>query len=170
MARRSKSEWQEKRSEQEEKTDQELKESDDIKGEGETASRDFSDQPEPSLSDTADELNAISEGLKDDIRREHGAQAEVVDSSIEGQKQEVSEPLREVAQTEGQAAESLDASSSTTGRFEGRLCEAAEQRRDAESFANETAEEDEEHQDTSKDTVEDHKRAVEEAIRNIKEF
>lgn len=170
MARRSKSDWQEKRKEQEDKTDQGLEESDEIKGEGETASRDFSDQPEPSLTDTADELNALSDGLKDDIRREHGAQAEVVDGSIEEQKQEVSEPLREIEQTEGQAAESLDAASSGAGRFEGRLREAAEQRRDAESFADETAEEDEGHQDTSRDTVEDHKRAVEEAIRNIKEF
>lgn len=170
MAGRRKSEWKETQKEREQETDREKMESEDILRDGEEAVSDWGEQPEPSLIDTAEALNAIAKELATDISETHSRQAGVVDTAIEGQRQDVSEPARESERTERGGADALDAASARGGRFASSLSEGSEQRKDAADFLNEIASEDEEHQDHSKDDLERHRQTVQEAIRRIEEF
>jgi hypothetical protein len=170
MARLSKSELKESQREHKDRTGDEVRESDDIVKDGQTASGDFSDQQEPSLSDTADELNAIAADLKSEIQEQHGEQAEKVDESIDGQRRDVSDPARDDEKIESAAADGFDAASVGNKRFGKILAEAGDQRRDAEIFLNELAETDETDQQESSDTLSRHRQEVEDAIQNIREF
>jgi len=170
MPRKSKSELQENKQEREERTDAEEEVSAEIKDDADSAQSDWSGQDDPVLSDTADALNAAAEELKSDIQGQHGEQAEKVDESIETQRKEVSEPAREDESIERSAGDELDAASGRNKRFGKNLSDAGEQRRDAEQFLAELAETDEADQEQSKETLDEHRRAVEQAIQNIREF
>jgi len=170
MPRKSKSEWQVDKQEHEERTDADEQVSAEIKEDADTAQSDWSGQDDPVLSDTADALNAVAEELKADIQQQHGEQAETVDESIETQRQEVSEPARQDESTERTAADQMDVASGRNKRFGKKLSDASDQRRDAEEFLRELAEADEADQEQSKETLDEHRRAVEQAIQSIREF
>ena len=170
MPRKSKAEVQEKKRELADQTDAEEKTSKEIKESGKEAQTDWGDQVEPALSDTADALNEIADALKSDIQTQHGEQAEKVEDSIEAQREEVSEPARESEGTEREAADGLDIASSQNKRFGKMLAEASESRRDAESFLREVADSDEDDQKESKETLDKHRRAIEDAIEGIEDF
>jgi hypothetical protein len=170
MARKTKSDVQESQHEHEERTDSEEKVSEEIKDDAEAARDDWADQQEPSLTDTADTLNDIAGCLKSDIIEQHDGQAEKVDDSIDTQHKEVSEPAREGEAIEREAADGLDVASGRNKRYGKNLVDAAEARRDAEKFLREVAETDEQHQERGKDTLEEHRRAVAEAVQDIREF
>jgi hypothetical protein len=156
--------------EYEEYTNSEVKKSEEIKEDSIEARKDWSDQQEPSLSDTADELNQIAESLRSDIREQHGEQAEKVVDSIENQRREVSEPARAGENTERSAIDELNMASSRNKRFGKILAEASDRRLDAETFLREVAESDEDYQAREKETLDDHRRTVEEAIQGIRDL
>lgn len=170
MSPKRKSDWQSDQRAHEERTDQEVSESDEIKKDGEDASDSWREQREPSLSDTADDLNRIAESLRSDIREQHGEQAEKVDESIETQRREISDLAREGENEERAAADDFDVAASKNKRFGKIIAEAAELRRDAEFFLREVADSDEEHQRDSRDTLDDHRQAVETAIQGIRDL
>lgn len=170
MPQKNKNERLEQQQELEKKTDTEEQKSAEINGDANDAQSAWSVQDDPVLSDTADALNAEAEDLKSEIQGQHGEQAEKVDESIEIQRKEVSEPAREDESTERSAGDELDTASSRNKSFGKNLSEAAGQRRDAEQFLAELAEADEADQEQSKETLGAHRRAVEQAIQNIREF
>jgi len=170
MSPRRKTEWQSDQRDREERTDQEVSESDEIKKDGEDASESWRGQREPSLSDTADDLNRTAESLRSDIREQHSEQAEQVDESVETQRREISEPARAGEGEERSAADEFDVAASRNKRFGRIIAEASELRRDAESFLREVADTDEEDQRDSKDALNDHRQAVESAIQGIRDL
>jgi hypothetical protein len=156
--------------EHEERTDQEVAESNEIKKDGEDASSDWSKQSEPGLLDTKDECNSIAEHLRSDIREQHGDQAQKVEGSIENQRREISEPARAGEAEERAAADELDVAASKNKRFGKILSETSERRQDAAIFFDEVAGLDEEDQNREKETLDDHRRAVEAAIQGIRDL
>jgi len=170
MNPKSKSDWQSDQREHEDRTDREVEESDEVKKDGEDASIAWREQREPSLSDTADDLNRTAEILRSDISDQHGDQAEKVDDSIETQRQEISEPAKTAEGEERAAADEFDVAASRNKRFGKIIAEASELRRDAESFLREIADTDEEYQRDSKETLDDHRRAVEQAVQAIRDL
>lgn len=170
MSPKRKSDWQSDQREHEDRTDQEVSESDEIKKDGEDASDSWREQREPSLSDTADDLNRTAEMLRSDIREQHGEQAEKVDESIETQRREISEPARAGESEEKAAADEFDVTASRNKRFGKIIEEASKLRRDAESFLGEIADTDEEDQRDGKDTLDDHRQAIEAAIQGIRDL
>ena len=170
MSPKSKSDWQSDQREHEERTDREVEESAEIKKDGGDASEAWREQHEPSLSDTADELNRTAEILRSDISDQHGEQAEKVDDSIEGQRREISEPAKTAEGGERAAADEFDVAASGNKRFGKIIAEASELRRDAESFLREVADTDEKDQCESKETLDDHRRSVEQAIQAIRDL
>ena len=170
MARKQKSEWQDSQREHQERTDAEERVSEEIKDDAEIARDDFNDQVEPSLTDTADALNSVAADLKSEMQAQHGEQAEKVEGAVDTQRHEVSEPAREGEATERQAGEAFDVAASRNKRFGKILADAADQRRDAEAFLREVADDDERDQEDSKETLAEHRRAVEQAVQNIQEL
>lgn len=170
MPQKNKSERLEDKQEREERTAEKVEVSKEITGDADQAREDWSAQNDPVLSDTADALNAKAEELKGDIETQHGEQAEIVDDSIETQRREVSEPARQDESNERTAADQMDAASGRNKRFGKKFSDAAGQRRDAEEFLRELAKADEADQEQSKETLDEHRRAVEQAIQSIREF
>ena len=170
MSPRRKSDWQSDKREHEERTDKEVAESDEIKKDGEDASSDWSKQGEPGLLDTRDECNSIAEHLRSDIREQHGDQAQKVEGSIESQRREISEPARSGEADEHASADELDIAASKNKRFGKILSEASERRNDAAIFFREVADSDEDDQEREKETLDDHRQAVESAIQGIRDL
>ena len=170
MARRSQTEWQDVKREQEERTDEALDESKEIQEDASQTTEDWNEQDEPCLVETGEALGVISRELGRDIEQTHGEQAEEVTGDIEDQVRDVSDPAREDEQVEHGAAEHLSDRVGREGRFGERLQEASDQRREAEEFLGEVAEEDEAHQEASGEQLKEHEQAVDEAIKSLNEF
>ena len=98
----------------------------------------------------------------------HEGQSEQVESDIDAQKQDISDPARENEQSERESADAL--SQTNDNRFFDKIEEAVDQRKDAEEFLKEIADTDEHDQEEAQDTLTDHRQAVDNAIQNIKDF
>lgn len=170
MARKSKSDWQESQRDYQKRTDSEEQLSKEITDDGDEASRDWNNQEAPSLADTAEAMNKIAEDLKSDIRQKHSEQADLVERAIEDQRTEVSDPAHEAEKRESQGAKDIETASARNERFGKILAEAADQRRDAEAFLREMADEDERDQDESKSVLESHRSDVNQSIDGVREF
>jgi hypothetical protein len=170
MGRKSKRELEESQREYKIKTDSEIKISGEVVDDGDTARTEFNDQQEPSLTETADALNKVSEELRSDIREQHEKQVEKVIDAVDIQRKEISEPAREVEDIEGKAADTLDIASSGNKRFGKFLSDAADSRRDAEAFHRELAEKDEKDQEETRENIDDQKGEVDRIIGSIKEL
>lgn len=145
-------------------------ESKEIQEDASQTVEDWNEQDEPCLVETAAALGVISREFGRDIDQTHGEQAEEVNGDIKDQLREVSEPAREDERVEQGAAENLSERAGREGRFGEHLQEASEQRREAEKFLGELAEEDEAHQETSGTKLTEHERAVDKAIESLNKF
>ncbi len=89
---------------------------------------------------------------------------------IEEQVNEVSDPARQDEKTEKGAADGLDERAARDGRFTERIQEGGKERREAQEFLGEVADQDEARQEESRERLEEHEQAVDDAIDNIVEF
>ena len=170
MSNKNKSEWKGHAQSAEARTDKEVDKSKEDLDDVERTTLKFGDQPSPSLSDTAEQLNHIAGELRQDIEREQKRHVGQVADSIGEQREQTSEPLSELAEVEGNAASALERASSESDGHADRLSAAARERREAEEFAAELAESDSEHQSGAEGAAERYENAVDEAIRAIKDF
>jgi uncharacterized protein (DUF3084 family) len=170
MSKKSKSEWQDHAQSSEARTDAEVDKSKEYSDDAERTTLKFGDQPSPSLSDTAEQLNLIAGELRQDIEREQKRHAGQVADSVGEQREQISQPLSELAEAEGNAASELERASSKSDGHADRLSEVARERREAEEFAAELAKSDSEHQSDAESAAERYDKAVDEAVRAMKDF
>lgn len=151
-------------------TEERIHEADEHHREIEETSQLLDEQGEPIFRETAEALNRIAREFEGDAVADMARQEAAVGEAVEREKREISDPSREGADRECEAARQLEGGVGSSGSFVEKLLAAAEVRSEASEFLAEVADGSDSHQRESAEKAERLSAEATRAAAGIKRF
>lgn len=172
MARKSRAEFRENMIERQEQTDRQLEAHEAFGAEAEVTIEQVNKLMEwdPIIQETADAVNDARDGFDEHIVIKSKETGSKVEEPRDLEKSEVSDPAREGAQNESQAARAAEAAAEGSQRFGRHISDMASPRHDAAKVLDEIAEKSEEHQAEVTARKEQSDRRTEDALSKRRQF
>lgn len=124
----------------------------------------------PFLRETADRLNEIGDNFKQEANDRSGKEKEQVDTKVDTEKTELSDPVRDGESRERRSAEQVSAAASEAREYRRSTDEAKDAHTDVAEFLKDVAEDSERHQDESRRDGEEITRAAKAAAESLRRF